>query len=176
VWRGKLLSHSPLFLWRRSWTCSYRNSCLLCWNAMELPHTRTEWSWNWALEHVAPARWCNCPYSETIHRGRLGNISGARHFITLRTSMACMLACDYFLWGYLKAKMYTTRPRTIDDLKIAIRKQISAIPENMARRALRNCEQSWKSVWCAIQNEISRDVMKCMWNKVTLNINSFCHK
>ncbi|PNF21427.1 hypothetical protein B7P43_G14101 [Cryptotermes secundus] len=33
-------------------------------------------------------------------------------------------ACDYFL------------PRTIDDLNIAITKQISVIPENMARGAL----------------------------------------
>jgi hypothetical protein len=36
-------------------------------------------------------------------------------------------APDYFLWGYFKAKFCTTRPRTIDDLKIVIRKQISAI-------------------------------------------------
>jgi hypothetical protein len=42
-------------------------------------------------------------------------------------------ACDYFLWAYLKTKVHTTRPRTIDDLKIAVRKQISAISENMAR-------------------------------------------
>jgi hypothetical protein len=47
-------------------------------------------------------------------------------------------ASDYFLWGYLKAKIYTTRPQTIDDLKIALRKQISDIPENMAGRALGN--------------------------------------
>jgi hypothetical protein len=38
--------------------------------------------------------------------------------------------------GYLNAKVYTSEPRTIDDLNIAIRKQISAIPENMATRAL----------------------------------------
>lgn len=45
-------------------------------------------------------------------------------------------ACDCFLWGYHKAEVYTTRPRTIDDLKIVIRKKISDIPENTARRAL----------------------------------------
>jgi hypothetical protein len=47
-------------------------------------------------------------------------------------------AGDYFLCGYLKAKVYPSRPRTIDDLKIAIRKKISALPDNMARRALGN--------------------------------------
>jgi hypothetical protein len=35
-------------------------------------------------------------------------------------------------------KVYPTRPWTTDDLKIAIQKQISAIPENMTRRAPAN--------------------------------------
>jgi hypothetical protein len=47
-------------------------------------------------------------------------------------------ACDYFLWGNLKVKVYTVTQRTTDDLKITIRKQISAIPENMARQASGN--------------------------------------
>jgi hypothetical protein len=42
-------------------------------------------------------------------------------------------ACNYLLWGYLKLEVYTTRLRTIDELKIAIRKHISVIPQNMAR-------------------------------------------
>jgi hypothetical protein len=25
--------------------------------------------------------------------------------------------CDFFLWGYLKNRVYTTRPRTLDELK-----------------------------------------------------------
>jgi hypothetical protein len=40
--------------------------------------------------------------------------------------------------GHLKEKVYTTRQWIIDDLKIVIRKQISAFPENMERRALEN--------------------------------------
>jgi hypothetical protein len=46
--------------------------------------------------------------------------------------------------------VYTTTPRTIDDLKITIQMQISVIPENMARWALGNlqarleeCVQWW---------------------------------
>jgi hypothetical protein len=56
------------------------------------------------------------------------------------TRSSDLSACDYFLWGYLKAKVYTTRPRNINDLKITIQKQISAIPKNMARRALGNLQ------------------------------------
>jgi hypothetical protein len=47
-------------------------------------------------------------------------------------------ACVYFLWRYLKAKVHTTTPQTTDEIKIAIWKQISVIPENMARRAVAN--------------------------------------
>jgi hypothetical protein len=47
-------------------------------------------------------------------------------------------ACHYFLWGYLKAKVYPTRPWALDNLKTAIQKQISAMPENVARQALEN--------------------------------------
>jgi hypothetical protein len=28
---------------------------------------------------------------------------------------------------------------------------------------------------CAVQNEINSDKMKCMWNKMALNVHSFCN-
>jgi hypothetical protein len=40
-------------------------------------------------------------------------------------------ACDYFLWGYLKSKVYISRPRTITKLKQNIREEIAAIPVKM---------------------------------------------
>jgi hypothetical protein len=86
---------------------------------------------------------------EMSHRGiELSTIWFQQDSATAHTARVSMEVvrdlspCDYFLWGYLKAKVYTTRSRTIDDLKIAIRKQISAIPENMARRALGNLLES----------------------------------
>jgi len=29
--------------------------------------------------------------------------------------------CDFFLWGYLKSKVYVRKPRKVDDLKVSIR-------------------------------------------------------
>jgi hypothetical protein len=89
---------------------------------------------------MVSARWCNCPYSER-------SIEVVRevfpeHVILLRGELPWparspdLTASDYFLWGYIKAKLYTVRSRIIDDFKIAILEQISSIPENMARRAL----------------------------------------
>ena len=34
---------------------------------------------------------------------------------------------DYFLWGYLKSKVYASKPKTIDELKCNIRAEIAAI-------------------------------------------------
>ncbi|MBZ5796973.1 hypothetical protein K8353_43720, partial [Burkholderia contaminans] len=35
---------------------------------------------------------------------------------------------DYFLWGYLKSKVYVTRPENLEDLKARIRHEIYRIP------------------------------------------------
>jgi hypothetical protein len=47
---------------------------------------------------------------------------------------------DLCLWLFIKAKVYTNKPQAVDDFKIALREQISAIPENMAGRALGNMQ------------------------------------
>ncbi|GBL82575.1 hypothetical protein AVEN_263665-1 [Araneus ventricosus] len=46
--------------------------------------------------------------------------------------------CDYFLWGYLKSKVYKNRPRTTEELTAAIRQEIAAIPQAMTRRVMKN--------------------------------------
>ena len=53
-------------------------------------------------------------------------------------------ACDYYLWGYVKAEVYKYRPTTIDGLKAAIRQTVNKIPQEMTRRVrenFRNCLQ-----------------------------------
>jgi transposase len=46
--------------------------------------------------------------------------------------------CDFFLWGHLKSKVYTTRPTTILELKTRIREEIAAIPMEVLQRAMQN--------------------------------------
>ena len=46
--------------------------------------------------------------------------------------------CDFFLWGYLKDRVFRRKPRTLHDLKAAIREEIEAIPQDMLRRVMRN--------------------------------------
>jgi len=44
--------------------------------------------------------------------------------------------CDYFLWGYLKSKVFETKPRTIADLKQRIQDEVAAIPVEMLREVM----------------------------------------
>ena len=44
--------------------------------------------------------------------------------------------CDYFLWGYAKARVYNPRPATLDQLENNIRQVIGEIPPAMINRAL----------------------------------------
>jgi len=47
-------------------------------------------------------------------------------------------ACDYFLWGYLKSRVFISKPRTIAELRQSIKEEIVAIPEQMTRRVMEN--------------------------------------
>jgi len=43
--------------------------------------------------------------------------------------------CDFFLWGYLKERVFRDRPHTVEQLKTKIRAEIATIPVDMCRRA-----------------------------------------
>jgi hypothetical protein len=149
----------------------------LCWNVTELSHTRTESSWNWAQDDIVLAEWCKYPYSESIH-GFVREIF-PEHAILLSGELPWparspdLSVCDYFLWWYLNAKVYITRPWTIDDLK-----QIWAIAESTGKpesEVGRVRTQWWAtSQSCAVHNGIYRDVTKCTWNKMAFSLHSFC--
>jgi hypothetical protein len=49
-----------------------------------------------------------------------------------------LTVCDFFLWGYLKARVYMNKPRTIQELKAAIHNEITSIPGDVLERAMRN--------------------------------------
>ena len=40
---------------------------------------------------------------------------------SLQSSASHLSTCDFFLWVYLKSKVYVRKPRTVDDLKVSIR-------------------------------------------------------
>ena len=51
--------------------------------------------------------------------------------------------CDYFLWGYLKPRAHLRKPSDIDELKYAVKDEITATPNNMVREAMRSlCDKT----------------------------------
>lgn len=44
--------------------------------------------------------------------------------------------CDFFLWGYLKEKVFKHRPHTLEELKTRIREEIATIPVDMCQKAV----------------------------------------
>ncbi|KAJ4432194.1 hypothetical protein ANN_20810 [Periplaneta americana] len=48
---------------------------------------------------------------------------------------------DFFLWGYLKDRVYATRPQTLDDLKHNITQEIQAIDNRVLQRVASNMER-----------------------------------
>lgn len=47
-------------------------------------------------------------------------------------------ACDYFLWGYLKSKVYEKKPRSLELLKAEIKRISEAIPQSMLIKVFDN--------------------------------------
>lgn len=46
--------------------------------------------------------------------------------------------CDFFLWGYLKARVYNPLPKTINDLKKNIKREIKKIDQDMLEKIFEN--------------------------------------
>ena len=48
---------------------------------------------------------------------------------------------DFYLWGYLKSKVYINKPRTLTQLKNNIRREIAAIPAEILAKTMENAEK-----------------------------------
>ena len=46
--------------------------------------------------------------------------------------------CDFFLWGHLKEVVYNPLPKTIDDLKANLEREIKKIPQKMLKNVFSN--------------------------------------
>ena len=54
--------------------------------------------------------------------------------------------CDYFLWGYLKDKVYAKQITSIEILEKEIINEIEKIPKNMLSRVFENMRKRMKRV------------------------------
>ena len=48
---------------------------------------------------------------------------------------------SFFLWCYLKTKVYVRKPRTVDDRKVSIREEIATVRKEMLVNMMQNFEE-----------------------------------
>ena len=46
--------------------------------------------------------------------------------------------CDFWLWGFLKARVYRIKPRSLGELKESIKREVHSIPEDMLLSSVNN--------------------------------------
>jgi hypothetical protein len=99
-----------------------------CWvtqsHAGNIPVRWVTSSPTWVI--VISTKWSNCSHSTDFHGSSQNNVSGPTHFSLQRHQLAYKLSHDlavpdYFLWGYVKSKVYEICPANTDDLKWQIR-------------------------------------------------------
>ena len=54
--------------------------------------------------------------------------------------------CDFFLWGFLKDKIYRDNPQTLDQLKHAITQEVAAIDRIVLKNVIRGFESRLHAV------------------------------
>ena len=52
-----------------------------------------------------------------------------------------MNPCDYFLWGYLKSKVYDPLPNNLDDLKVNLEREIKKIDAGILQKVFSNLKK-----------------------------------
>ncbi len=55
-------------------------------------------------------------------------------------------ACDYFLWGYLKQRVYATKVASLEELKVRIQTEIVGIQKSMLKKVFESFEKRVKTV------------------------------
>ena len=84
-------------------------------------------------------------------RGRLNDVFGHNRVVGLGHDVD-LTPCDFFLWGYLKNRVFANPPRTIDDLRQKIINEFNALQQqqDMIRNAVRGMQQ--RALLCIERN------------------------
>ena len=89
---------------------------------------------------VVSTRWCHSAHCKRVNDHCSKHVSRAPHFPFRRRAVVPLLyrsfSVWFFLWGYLKSRVYTNKPRTLNDFKEAIRQEIRPIDRQLMARVV----------------------------------------
>jgi len=67
---------------------------------------------------------------------------------------------DFFLWGYVKSKVYMNKPATIEELKANITRVIRQIPLKMLERVIENWKLRMDHIRCSHDQHLKEIIFK----------------
>ena len=111
----------------------------VCWDAAIFCCTCTE-QFSTTSRSLVSTGWCDIAHCKTINAAVreffVNNVISRFGDIPWPPRSPDLSVCDFFLWGYLKNRVYTTRPRALDELKQRIQEEIRGTPAEMLQRAM----------------------------------------
>ena len=78
--------------------------------------------------------------------------------------MAALNLCNYFLWGYLKSRVYNPLPRNLDDLKANIDREIKNISTDTLTNEILNFSKR-----CDLL-KLKQVILKTFFNKLIFKL------
>ena len=93
-------------------------------------------------QHGAPAHYA------TKVRGYLNQLFpdrwiGRRGSLKWAARSPDLTPCDFFLWGFLKGKVYSTCPQNLEELKQKIRVSCGQVTEDLSQNIGQKCVKRW---------------------------------
>ena len=99
---------------------------------------------------MVPTGWCHCTHSECFQELFEANDSWTAYLfkgdVNWPARSPDLAPCDFFLWGYLKAKVYINRPNTLEDIINNIEAEIDRIPVDMLVRVNENFRKRQRQI------------------------------
>jgi hypothetical protein len=133
------LDNQALVLWRSQLTGRHNERGALylhAWKCFGTKDRRSNSTWSF----VVPARRCHSPHC-SLQNVTIRSLLPQR--VISRFAVASWPPCssdlsppDFYLWEYLKSKVYNIRLAVFDDLMSGIRQEIENIPEEALQRVM----------------------------------------
>jgi hypothetical protein len=84
--------------------------------------------------------------------------------------------CDFYLWGYLKSRIYKGKPQTLEELKDAIHQQLGMTNQELLKRVEVNFREQLQIYIHQNSHHLSDIIFVHKQPKIACNSASFCDK
>ena len=90
--------------------------------------------------------------NEVFGNNRVVGLGGLGHDVEWPPRSPDLTPCDFFLWGYIKSKVFVNPPQTIHDLRQKIINEFNALQQqqDMIRNAVRGMQK--RALLCVERN------------------------